>query len=98
MIELLRKNFDDRKQKIYLNISLLFMMGTLFTVSYLNRHLGVLSYFWGLIIASASFIPGTLVIIAIYILADESERKQYRIRLYLGVIVFSMIGYWRYGR
>lgn len=98
MIELLRKNFDDRKQKIYLNISLLFMMGTLFTVSYLNRHLGVISDYWGIVLISVSFIPGILVIIAIYILADEPERKQYRIRLYLGVIVFSVIGYWRYGR
>ncbi|MGV7118011.1 hypothetical protein PQ460_05430 [Paenibacillus sp. KACC 21273] len=97
MINLLRENFDDRKQKKYLNISVLIMMLSLFTVSYLNRHLGVLSYFWGVIIAGASFIPGILVIIAIYILADEPERKQYRIRLYLGVIVFSIIGYLRYG-
>lgn len=98
MIELLRKNFDDRKQSKYLNISLVIMIITLFTVSYLSRHLGVISDYWGIVLISVSFIPGILVIIAIYILADESERKQYRIRLYLGVIVFSMIGYWRYGR
>lgn len=94
----LKKNFDDRKQKIYLNISALTIVVTLFTVSYLSRHLDILSYYWGMLIIGVSFIPAITIITIIYILADESERKQYRIRLYLGVIVFSMIGYWRYGR
>lgn len=97
MINLLRKNFDNRKQSKYLNISLVIMIVTLFTVSYLSRHLEVISNYWGIVLIGLSFIPGTLVIIAIYILADEPERKQYRIRLYLGVIVFSIIGYLRYG-
>jgi len=97
MINLLKKNFNDRKQKIYLNISALIIVITLFSVSYFSRHLEILSYYWGMLIIGFSFIPAIIIITVVYILADEPERKQYRIRLYLGVIVFSIIGYLRYG-
>lgn len=94
----IRKYFTHKRQLHYLRLSALIFVFAMLLTSYLNRHLEILSFRWGVIIVVASLIPALAIITINYILADESERKQYRIRLYLGVIVFSMIGYWRYGR
>ncbi|MDN4619807.1 hypothetical protein QCD85_16985 [Paenibacillus sp. PsM32] len=98
MIKFLQQSFTDKRQHKYLNISIVIAVIAMFAVSYLNRSLGVLSFNGSLITVIIALIPSVLVLTGIYILADAPARKQYRIRLYLGIIVFTIIGYLRYGR
>jgi len=96
-VKAIREYFTSKRQLNYLRISALIFVAAMLLTSYLNRHLGILSFKWGVIIVVISLIPALIITTINYILADGPERKQYRIRLYLGVIVFSIIGYLRYG-
>lgn len=85
------KELDSKKLMTMVYSSFALFVVAVFVLIYLNRNLGVIDFESAVLWMIVSFLPGVAMIAVLYVIGDQEARKNYRIRIYMSIIVFGLL-------